>query len=266
MEKNIKEIILESKSRSDACLKIFGYNNKSTLEIVDKYISEMNHIFVKNIKYCTFCGKEITNSKNEKFCSSSCSASYNNKNRKCSDETKEKISAKIKMLNPKKIVGKICIYCNKNFNTTNRYKKTCSDECLSEFRKMHTQKIGIIGGKKSVLSQNRRSKNENLFGELCQSLFDNVILNEPIFNGWDADIIIEDYKLAILWNGVWHYKQIGKNHSLLQVQNRDNIKIKEIKNCGYIPYIIKDDGKFNTIFVKTEFEKLLEYINKIKNE
>jgi hypothetical protein len=58
-----------------------------------------------------------------------------------------------------------------------------------------------------------------------------------------------------MWNGVWHYKKITEKHSVEQVQNRDRIKIKEIKKCGYEPYIIKDMGKYNPQFVEEEFEK-----------
>lgn len=49
-----------------------------------------------------------------------------------------------------------------------------------------------------------------------------------MFNGWDADIIIPNIKVAVLWNGKWHYEQIKKGHSVKQVQNRDKIKLKEI--------------------------------------
>lgn len=38
-----------------------------------------------------------------------------------------------------------------------------------------------------------------------------------MFNGWDADIIIEDLKIAILWNGKWHYEKITEKHSVSQV-------------------------------------------------
>ena len=31
-----------------------------------------------------------------------------------------------------------------------------------------------------------------------------------IFNGWDADIILTDLKIAILWNGKWHYEKLTK--------------------------------------------------------
>lgn len=84
-----------------------------------------------------------------------------------------------------------------------------------------------------------------------------------MFNGWDADVIIEDYKLAILWNGVWHYKKIKDKHSVEQVQKRDELKLYEIQKLGYIPYIIKDEGKYNKSFVDFEFQKLLEYIKSI---
>ena len=84
--------------------------------------------------------------------------------------------------------------------------------------------------------------------------------NERLFNGWDADVIIEDVKVAVLWNGVWHYEKITKKHSVEQVQNRDRLKIKEIKNCGYIPYIIKDMGKANKRFVEQEFKKFLKLL------
>lgn len=90
--------------------------------------------------------------------------------------------------------------------------------------------------------------------------FKSVLCNKKIFNGWDADIIINDFKLAVLWNGIWHYKKIAKKHSLLQVENRDKIKLKEIINCGYTPYIIKDMGKENKQFVLNEFEKLKQYL------
>lgn len=59
------------------------------------------------------------------------------------------------------------------------------------------------GGCKGIQHQGdlRRSKNEIEFCKLCEEYFDNVKHNESIFNGWDADIIIEDIKFAVLWNG-----------------------------------------------------------------
>ena len=53
---------------------------------------------------------------------------------------------------------------------------------------------------------------------------------------------------------LWENK---KNHSVKQVQNRYNIKIKKIINCGYTPYIIKDMGRYNPKFVEEEFNKFI---------
>ena len=81
-----------------------------------------------------------------------------------------------------------------------------------------------------------------------------------MFNGWDADIILVDFKLAILWNGPWHYKKVTKSHSLAQVQTRDLIKLNEIQKCGFTPYIIEDMSKASSDKVLKEFNLLLDYI------
>ena len=81
-----------------------------------------------------------------------------------------------------------------------------------------------------------------------------------MFNGWDADIIIPEHKLAILWNGPWHYRKITAKHSLEQVQTRDKLKIDEITHCGFVPYIIKDLAKADKDKVLNEFRILLAYL------
>jgi len=145
----------------------------------------------------------------------------------------------------------------------NSKKKYCNQSCYnnSDIKKENSRK----GGLKSSHVQNelRRSKNEIHFFELCKEKYVNVLNNEAIFNGWDADIIIFEYKIAVLWNGKWHYEKITEKHSVKQVENRDRIKIKEIKSCGYTPYIIKDMGRDNKDFVEKEFEKFTGYISSL---
>ena len=220
---------------------------------------------------CLNCG---CTTNNNKFCSRHCAVSYNNKLRKhISNETKQKTSNSLKSYYDQK--GRkqhICKVCGKKYfyvkgiNT----KAFCSNECRfyykthrNEFLTEEALKRISEGGRKSAISQgdSKRSRNEIYFYELCKQKFNKVLNNECIFNGWDADIIIEDYKIAILWNGPWHYKKIKEKHSVKQVQNRDKIKISEIQKIGYIPYIIKDMGKYNKSFVEIEFQKFLEYIN-----
>ena len=171
---------------------------------------------------CKKCGKEFEVEEREKlfpmktdyYCSRNCANS-----REHSEETKQKIrksliknyvefSKKIKKEKP--IVKNNCSNCGNEFEHKNKRKKCCSPECLS----IKLKEGGVKGGRQSVLSQNRRSKNEIAFAELCDVNFKNIRYNEPIFNGWDADVILDDYKLAILWDGNWHHKQIGINNKI----------------------------------------------------
>jgi len=70
-------------------------------------------------------------------------------------------------------------------------------------------------------------------------------------------IILDDYKVAILWNGPWHYKQLKiKNFSLKQVQNRDKIKIKELTNSGW-EVLSFNDGVYSPDTAFEEIKKLL---------
>lgn len=193
------------------------------------------------------------------FCSRSCSTSYTNSKRILSDITKNKISNSRKGQIPStklEKVERICQECKINYLTKPYLKlKFCSNSC----KNIHS---GRIRGKSS--KQGKRSKNEISFANLCKDYFDEVLLNEPIFNGWDADIILPKNKIAILWNGKWHYEKITKSHSLEQVQNRDKLKIFEIQRAGYFAYIIKDMGRENSQFVQKEFEKFIISLEKIK--
>lgn len=245
----------------------------------------------KHIVHCENCKKEIevNNSTYEKsqtkhfFCCHSCSAQYNNKLRKPkTKEEKEKISNSLKksyeqkqklLHNNFERKKRLCKVCGKSyvFGEEGTTRVVCSKECSNELRKNRKKYLTeetILklreSGKKSaqIQGEKRRSKNEKLFCKLCEDYFKNVKHNETIFNGWDADIIIEDIKYAILWNGKWHYEKIAEKHSLKQVQNRDKIKISEIKKCGYIPYVIKDMGKYKPQFVEEEFNKLIDVIDR----
>lgn len=218
---------------------------------------------------CKNCGKEFEVEEREKlfpkkehyYCTRSCANI-----RTHSNETKDLISNSLLKFNTEAGKSKkhyCCLQCGVDIESY-RERTFCSKSCKLKWKIENDpdwqKETSIKGGRRSVLSQNRRSKNEILFGELCMSHFNNVRLNEPMFNGWDADVILDDCKLAILWNGNWHHKQIGIKHSLAQVQNRDNIKVVEIKKIGYTPYIINDYGKYNEDFVKEEFNKLKLYL------
>lgn len=220
------------------------------------------------MNYCLNCGVPTKT----KFCSRSCSATFNNKLRRPRTlESRLKTSNTLKITNASKVKPKlICKCCGKEYTLEKgiNTKLFCSRECHNYYAKNRKQflskdtleKLSKAGRKSAYIqSENKRSKNEIYFYELCAKYFNNVIHNEPIFNGWDADVIIEDIKVAILWNGPWHYKQIKNKQSLKQIQNRDKIKISEIINSNYEPYIIKDMGSYNKDFVEEKFEEFLKY-------
>lgn len=205
---------------------------------------------------CENCGNEHDGSyASGRFCSKSCANTRHH-----TKETKEKI--KNSCTTGITLHLKICPECNQEYKTIFKKQKFCSRKCSTTHYNNNNKNILSLAGLKSVQKQKdlRRSKNEIYFSDLCKQSFDNVLLNNPMFNGWDADIILEDEKIAILWNGKWHYQKITKKHSVEQVQNREKIKIKEIKIKGYTPYIIKDMGKYNKDFVENQFEIFKQYM------
>lgn len=269
--------------------------NRGRLKFCSVECSDLSHRKSHQL-HCEECGKEIKvvdsvykQSKTKRFfCSQSCAAKYNNRLReKPSDETKRKTSESLikyyskfkkskneeikvrrKYDTSSRFVKHVCSICGKIYTLQDdgSTRKFCSKECSNEYKRntkryLSEETIAKLSaaGKHSaeIQGENRRSKNEKYFCELCEKHFKNVKHNEPIFNGWDADVIIEDIKVAVLWNGKWHYQKIKEDHSVEQVQNRDKIKIKEIKNCGYIPYVIKDMGKYKPQFVEDEFNKFI---------
>ena len=191
-----------------------------------------------------------------RFCSRSCA------NCRChSEETKEKITVssdkawlKRKLIN-REIYYKSpnkCVICNNVIPYEKRHRKTCCKDCYAEYDRETHKRISPV----------QRSRNEIDFCNLCINFFgdENVTNNNKMFSGWDADVILPKYKIAVLWNGPWHYKKITKNQKFEQIQNRDRIKLCEIQKYGYVPYIIKDMGKANYAKVIREFGIFLDWI------
>lgn len=249
---------------------------------------------------CNNCGKEFTTllkrynylrtafGRTTFFCSKKCFVN----NKKSKSEEKICLCCKQPFESTTKTTAKVCcsITCSRRYsqsfvNTENisnslvenwnfrdfEYKKRKCPVCGILFWNKNTKCCSEIcskirmseGGRFSAKVQSliRRSKNEIMFANLCKDKYKNVITNEPMFNGWDADIIILDYKIAIMWNGKWHYSKITKKHSVSQVQTRDKIKLDEIRKMGYSVYTIRDEGRENIQFVNEEFRKFVLFID-----
>jgi len=244
------------KSRSERWSIGAGKYNKEQLK-------QRQEDYMVNPDRCSFCSEvmsyvPLNQRTKRKFCNKSCAAKYNNQIRLQAKTIYQKGLTKetncttcgtiikigknantnqAKCLDCKTEKIKICKLCNKQYKTfTNQL--SCSAECFKRLK----QKGGSLGGKISASKIIKRSKDEIKLYSLCKDYFNSVRHNEIISDGWDADIIIDDYKLAILWNGPWHYKQLTlKNHSLLQVQNRDKIKLKVLTAAGWEVIIFNDN-------------------------
>lgn len=82
-------------------------------------------------RYCLECGKELKTGQ-KKFCSSSCSAKFNNRGRKHSEETKNKISRTLAKREYLERDNSVCPICGKEIK--NRQRIYCSRECFQEHR------------------------------------------------------------------------------------------------------------------------------------
>lgn len=212
------------------------------------------------MKSCPKCGVEFDPYSihgEKKFCSRKCANSRGPR----SDEFKKSVSKKLKgrKVNKESIEKRVetrwskldkegytfgyeirnCVLCDSPFKTTiTRNRKICFNEvCKTNYLAF----FNSIRGKKSAAKRTKRSKEEIKLFELCKKLDKDVKNNIVISDGWDADIVFEDRKIAILWNGPWHYQEMPhKNHSLKQVQNRDKIKADLFQKLGWKVIVFED--------------------------
>lgn len=222
-------------------------------------------------KQCGECGLALPYEKRHNtFCNSSCAAQSNMKKRYAGDYTlsdaaRLRISATLANTRQRKglyacapyerVEFVVCKECGKPFvshRTGKKYHRQqwCSNECRAAHRSRVARSNPGLGTK--------RSKQEIVLYELCSNYFNHVTNNEKLVDGWDADIIIHDIKVAILWNGPWHYREMNiGNHSLTQVQNRDRIKIQLFTQLGWQVLVFED--RYYT--PQQAFASIQEYTN-----
>ena len=108
------------------------------------------------------------------------------------------------------------------------------------------------------------SKAENiLYNEITKTFPDlEVIRNDrKTLNGLELDIFIPKLKLAIEWNGIFHYKDVHKNNSLEKTKRKDILKEEMCKNIG-IDLIVVKDLVSNKKFIIDEVDRIIKYINR----
>lgn len=232
--------------------------------------------YEENPKKCIKCNKVIEYKfKDNNFCSHSCSASYNNNLRETpSDEIKNKIrlsllkhyhgneeaknicrknAVKNKLGKRKRVlIDFMCPVCNKTIQlipSNAKTRKYCSGKCRN-----------LINNQKLFSS---RSKAETLLEEKLTTNFPslNILFNnrETISGGRELDVYIPSLKLAIEWNGIWHYENCRDEKVLDRIQVSDSIKIKECKEKEIELIVIKDLTS-NKKFIEQETQKIIEKI------
>ena len=237
-----KTFSFEKKNQPGAHVRNCGSNPKKS-SFIESIQKSKNQIKSIRILTCIDCKSEyklnltdytFLHGKYTKFCSRSCANT-----RVHTPITKNNISKGVSAYNklhpkPEKLkifVTRKCKECNTEFicNTKSK-RKYCSNRC-----------IGSRGGKASSQKRITRSKDEIVLYNYIQNVIPNTEHNTIITDGWDADIVLRDKKIAILWNGPFHYKEMGfSNHSLRQVQNRDKLKKRLFESLGWTVLVFED--------------------------
>ena len=198
-------------------------------------------------KICALCKKqifikpcEIKKRKNSFFfCSHACRASfYNLKRGPMSKKQKEKISnslrgyqQKWRLLIPRKRY--YCRTCLCLISIGFTHAKYCK-KCL---KKIHVNKALAINK-----SLHRRSKEEDTIYQAIIKKYPTlkIIPNDTtIIGDQEVDIAIHDYKLAIEYNGVFHYQPILGEKFLQRYKSLDLRKNKKLKELGWHLLTIK---------------------------
>ena len=295
--------------------KIKNYCSKKCIEI--------SYDINKKTHKCLECATEFVAriTDNQKFCSHSCAASYNNKKRdrnktvncydcnksflvwKCRTQNyfrcnecvvinkntiKEK-NIKIKQTpEPKILKCKICsnefqtvtnrIYCtdkcrheaykkyehicqgcNKNFKSSEKNSKFCSNSCKSISLNLSVY-AHKAGGKS-------RSKIELFLEDKLKNDFPNLKMdfNQTTAIGSELDIYIPELKIAIELNGIIHYEPIYGEATLIRTQKNDKKKMITCQEYGIELIVINMGNKGLTKALKNEiYEKVYSIIERNK--
>jgi hypothetical protein len=174
-----------------------------------------------------------------------------------------------------------CINCGKEESRPNsQVFKYCSKSCEVEYRvKSKTKVVYCPCGKELRVPLNRlarninnycsvdhyhlyspgrpRSRNEELFFEKIKKHFPNAKANARLKRR-EADILIEELKIAVHWDGGWHHIPMRGQKLLQRIKRRDKERNALFESLGYTNYIINDLGGFNPKKVDNELCKFLE--------
>ena len=211
---------------------------------------------VDNMVACEACGTPHAGSYGSgRFCGVSCARRYATASRRA--EISRRVS---RTLTRRKAIP--CGSCGLHFMPRRKSTRFCSRSCAMVSR-MNAPGVARDLGQRSAKSQGdrRRSQGEIELASLLSERF-NVLTNARIFDGFDADIVLPDQRIAVHWDGPWHRRKICEGHSVKQVQTRDRLKRRIARRLGYRNITIRAEGKYNRSDVLRAFESVLRVANR----
>lgn len=236
----------------------FDYYNGKVKELLVEYYLERGIDIIAVVKknreeqkgYCLNCGTPLKGGTQKMFCSHNCSATYNNKKRKHSKETKEKISKSLlKRSGGKKYYERICVTCGKIFKTRKKNVTHCSPECAHKDEKVRAklreaQRLRIENGTHNGWnSRNITSYSEKFWIKVLE----NNGIKYDKENHENGKYFLD---FLIVKNGKMIDLEIdGKQHEYQDRKEHDMLRDEYLKNNGYIVYRVKwneistEDGK-----------------------
>lgn len=230
---------------------------------------------------CTFCLSALPyNKRNNKFCGSSCAASFNNTGRVRTEESKNKVKdvyyskpehaehLRIKIMCPeikiRTTAPRVCKICNSEYyNATLRYcSPACSKQAVSMFRSDPEYRKAVSDRQKKLYAEGK-IKGWSTRSKLKPSYPEQYFIN--LFNNENIEYEREVKKGRFFCDFVWEDKKLilevdGKQHTYPDHIERDKRKDTYLQSIGYT--VVRIQWVNPTTDVNKE--KLYEQINNFK--
>jgi hypothetical protein len=220
-------------------------------------------------KICPTCScifkvsRHLKEKYHKRFCSSTCSATFNNKGRVVSEQQKNNLSIKCKkrlaekgpwgaIRNIKPVTSRICLECKKEFipERKKRNRKTCSQECYKQYRNKHMPVPKTIGGYRPGSG---RSKHGYYKGIYCGSTYE---LCWAIYN-LDHNIKFTRFSSCLERDGLKYYPDflLDDKKTIIEIKGYESPELVERKNK------LAESFGYNVIVLrKNDLEHIFDYV------
>lgn len=263
----LEKLILDGKSFNECCT-LLSISSRQLTKLRKEYGLSREYLKFKTI--CGFCGKpheySAIKEKDVYFCSIKCSLSV----RKKSEETKIKISNKLKDYFSENKIDRFCLECNTNIKNKRSNIKFCNTSCSNKHNKskISESRIKYLENSKHINWIDSYNINNELIkvqgnweNEMTKSLNRLGILYKRKsvsingINKYTPDFYIPNYEIFIEVKGFLYekdkYKMLKSIDNNKDMDLRIIFDIKKIKNLTIIDFInltkVKDIINYESI-------------------